>query len=169
MVVIDGKCIAMDQEQVYQQLKSLTADKVKDVEIYYNAPAQYHFNGAVINIVTSLGNQPELSLYLDAAIKQTYKTSVDDKVSLLCSNTKTTSLTSVGYIRNNQWRITDYKLYPDGTFVNPYRRRTAEIRSYGDKYRVSEDLTFQFSPNYKLTVDYYGIFDHDNSNKFTNI
>lgn len=169
MVVIDGKTVAMEQEQVYQQLKSLTADKVKDVEIYYNAPAQYHFNGAVINIVTTLGSQIELSLFLDGAVKQTRKTSTDDRTSLLWSNTKMTSLTSVGYIRNNQWSTTDYKLYPDGTFTNPYRQRTAENRSYGDKYKVSEDLTFQFSPNYRLTVDYYGIFDHDNSFTHTNI
>lgn len=169
LVVIDGKTVAMEQEHVYQQLKSLSADKVKDVEIYYNAPAQYHFNGAVINVVTTLGSQSELSLFLDGTVKQTRKTSTNDKASLLWSNTKITSLTSAGYIRNNKWSITDYRLYTDGTFTTSYRQRITENNSYGDLYKVSEDITFQPSSNYRVTFDYYGIFGHDNSNKYTKI
>lgn len=169
MVVIDGKVIAMGQEQVYQQLKSLTADRVKDIEIYYNAPVQYHFDGAVINVITTLGNQSEVSLFLDGALKQTRKTSTEDKASLLFSNKLVTSLSSVGYTRENQWSSNDYRLYNDATFSNPYRTRKAENRSYGDKYNMSEDLTFQFTPENRLTLDYYGIFAHDNSITNTNI
>lgn len=169
MVVIDGKMVTMDQEQVYQQLKSLTADKVKDVEIYYNAPAQYHFEGAVINVITTLGSQNEVSLFLDSSLKQTRKTSTEDKASLIFSNKIVTSLTSFGYTCNNQWSCTDYRLYNDATFKNPYRKRTSENRSYGDKYKVIEDLTFQFSPTNRLTLDYYGIFAHDISTTNTNI
>lgn len=169
MVVIDGKITTMEQEQVFQQLKALAPDKVKNIEIYYNAPAKYHFNGAVINITTTFGSLSEYSVFLDATAKQTRKTSTDDRASLLWSNKGITSLTSVGYIYDSQWSNTKYRLYPDNTFTNPYRERDAINRLYGNKYHVSEDLTFQFSPDYRLTIDYYGMFNNDNSITNTNI
>lgn len=169
MVVIDGKTTTMEQEQVFQQLKALAPDKVKNIEIFYNAPAKYHFNGAVINITTTLGSLSEYSVFLDVAAKQTRKTSTDDRASLLWSNKGITSLTSVGYIYNNQWSKTTYQLYPDNTFTNPYRERDAINCLYGNKYHVSEDLTFQFSPDYRLIIDYYGMFNNNNSITNTNI
>lgn len=73
MVVIDGKTTTMEQEQVFQQLKALAPDKVKNIEIFYNAPAKYHFNGAVINITTTLGSLSEYSVFLDVAAKKPVK------------------------------------------------------------------------------------------------
>ncbi len=163
MVIIDGKATTMEQEQVYQELKSLSPDKVKSIEINYNAPAKYHFNGAVINIVTIIGEKKDLSMFVDGSISRTRKYSTDDKTSLLWSNKKATSFTSIGYTHNNEWGYSDCSLFPNNSFLTPYRTRYAEHNSHYNKYNISEDLSFNMSSENKLNIDYYGVFDNNNT------
>ena len=40
-VIIDGRVTNMTQEQTAQLLKSMSKDRLKDVEVMYNAPARY--------------------------------------------------------------------------------------------------------------------------------
>ena len=160
MIIIDGKAV-MDAEHVLSQLKALSAEQVRSVEIDYNAPAKYHFNGAVINIRTTLGLADEVSMFMDASAWKTKKWSTREKLRLILSNRRLTSVTSGGYTRLNMWSADKYRLFPDGTFTNPYRINNRQLRSYGDQYRVGEDLTWAFGKNNRLTWDYYGYFNHE--------
>lgn len=51
-VVIDGKPSTLSGDQLRSVLENLPAEQVKQTEVIQNAPARYHTNGAVINIVT---------------------------------------------------------------------------------------------------------------------
>lgn len=51
-VLVNGKPHAMNQEQLNNYLGQIKSGDVKNIELIYNAPPQYHTKGAVINIVT---------------------------------------------------------------------------------------------------------------------
>lgn len=50
-VMIDGKLSTLTMEQLYTMLNNTPANRVEKAEIIYNAPPQYHVNGAVVNLV----------------------------------------------------------------------------------------------------------------------
>lgn len=50
-IILDGELTNMPVENLYQLLYSIPVDRLKNVEVMYSAPAKYHVNGAVINIV----------------------------------------------------------------------------------------------------------------------
>ena len=50
-ILINGEVSQMTMQQLYQLLYSMPVDRLKNVEIMYSAPAKYHVNGAVINVV----------------------------------------------------------------------------------------------------------------------
>ncbi len=50
-IILNGEPTTMPLQNLYQLLYSTSVDRLKNVEIMYSAPAKYHVNGAVINIV----------------------------------------------------------------------------------------------------------------------
>lgn len=50
-ILLDGELTGMPKENLYRLLQSLPVDRLKHVEMMYTAPARYHTDGAVINIV----------------------------------------------------------------------------------------------------------------------
>lgn len=50
-VVINGEPTNMPVQNLYQLLYTTPIDRLKNVEVMYTAPAAYHVNGAVINVV----------------------------------------------------------------------------------------------------------------------
>ncbi|MDE6793790.1 MAG: TonB-dependent receptor [Muribaculaceae bacterium] len=50
-VIINGELTNMPLQNLYQLLYTTPIDRLKNVEIMYSAPAKYHVNGAVINVV----------------------------------------------------------------------------------------------------------------------
>ena len=49
-LMINGKLTSMSREQVITLLKSMPADRVKNAEMMYSAPARYQVRGALINV-----------------------------------------------------------------------------------------------------------------------
>lgn len=50
-IAINGQIPPMPQGQLKQLLQSMPASQIASVEVFYNAPPQYHVHGAVINII----------------------------------------------------------------------------------------------------------------------
>lgn len=50
-LIINGEPTTMPLQNLYQLLYSTPIDRLQSVEVMYSAPAKYHVNGAVINIV----------------------------------------------------------------------------------------------------------------------
>lgn len=50
-IILNGELTNMPVENLYQVLYTIPVDRLKNVEVMYSAPAKYHVNGAVINIV----------------------------------------------------------------------------------------------------------------------
>ena len=50
-IILNGELTNMPLQNLYQLLYSTPVDRLKNVEIMYSAPAKYHVNGSVINVV----------------------------------------------------------------------------------------------------------------------
>ncbi|WP_289191265.1 outer membrane beta-barrel family protein [Xylanibacter rodentium] len=50
-IILNGEPTNMPVQNLYQLLYSTSVDRLKNVEVMYAAPAKYHVNGAVINVV----------------------------------------------------------------------------------------------------------------------
>ncbi|MDE6305576.1 MAG: hypothetical protein K2L90_03200, partial [Muribaculaceae bacterium] len=50
-IILNGELANMPLQNLYQLLYTTPIDRLKNVEIMYSAPAKYHVNGAVINVV----------------------------------------------------------------------------------------------------------------------
>ena len=50
-VILNGELTNMPLQNLYQLLYTTPVDRLKTVEVMYTAPAKYHVNGAVINVV----------------------------------------------------------------------------------------------------------------------
>lgn len=50
-IILNGELTNMPVDNLYQLLYSIPVDRLKNVEVMYAAPARYHVDGAVINIV----------------------------------------------------------------------------------------------------------------------
>lgn len=50
-IILNGELTNMPLPNLYQLLYTTPIDRLKNVEIMYSAPAKYHVNGAVINVV----------------------------------------------------------------------------------------------------------------------
>jgi len=50
-IILNGELTNMPVQNLYQLLYSTPIDRLKNVEVMHSAPAKYHVNGAVINIV----------------------------------------------------------------------------------------------------------------------
>lgn len=50
-IILNGELTNMPLQNLYQLLYTTPVDRLENVEIMYSAPAKYHVNGAVINVV----------------------------------------------------------------------------------------------------------------------
>ena len=50
-IILNGELTNMSLQNLYQLLYTTPVDRLKNVEIMYSAPAKYHVNGAVINVI----------------------------------------------------------------------------------------------------------------------
>ena len=53
-IMLNGELTNMPLQNLYQLLYNTPVDRLKNVEVMYSAPAKYHVNGAVINVVLKL-------------------------------------------------------------------------------------------------------------------
>lgn len=71
-VMIDGKVSTMDSGQLYAVLSSMPASRVKEAELIYNAPAEYHVRGSVINLITKTPTERSISGQVTAGFTDRY-------------------------------------------------------------------------------------------------
>ncbi|KGN70108.1 hypothetical protein HQ38_00610 [Porphyromonas crevioricanis] len=69
VIAINGQIPPIPQGQLKQLLQSMPASQISSVEVFYNAPPQYHVNGAVINII--LHEQKEQGRFLQGEVHTT--------------------------------------------------------------------------------------------------
>lgn len=100
-VIINGKSTNMSESQLRNLLKNMPKERIREAEIMYSAPPQYHVRGAVINLVLENGvsDTRQLQGQINTLYDQGYYANFQGGATILYSTPKTSTdlMYSFGY------------------------------------------------------------------------
>ncbi|WP_233202074.1 hypothetical protein [Parabacteroides provencensis] len=100
-VIINGKATNMNASQLADLLKNMPKERVREAEIIYSAPPQYHVRGSVINLVLKSGtsDEPQLQGQVNALYSQGHYANYQGGATVLYSTSKSSTdfIYSFGY------------------------------------------------------------------------
>lgn len=158
-VIMDGQVTNLSQEQLTQVLKSMSKDRVSDVEVMYNAPARYQVSGACININLrhDTGGQQRLTGEVFGSYDQSHHAAFQERASVVYSGKKLSADIMYSHNHGDDFRtteITSHHTLDDGSVhdIQSFERTLATGHSH--KLRLS--AAYNFSDNHRLSLSYYG-------------
>ena len=157
-IIVNGELTNMPLQNLYQLLYTTPVDRLKNVEIMYSAPAKYHVNGAVINVVL---NSPKPLDGLQGQLRTGYNQELDE-LHLIAADNKTwmqnfeqkikeetgIKTMKVGFNKVFGYYIEVRNVHKDKvpkewirkqTLVNAERYITQELKEYEEKILGAED------------------------------
>ena len=127
-ILINGEVSQMTMQQLYQLLYSMPVDRLKNVEIMYSAPAKYHVNGAVINVVLKTPSALDgLSGQARAGYSQDHYSSFGGGLAGVYAVDKWTFDLNYSLAKSRSWRsedMTSWHTLMDGMHVVEDKNRT---------------------------------------------
>lgn len=100
-ILINGKKTNMDENQLNNLLKNMPKERIREAEVMYSAPPQYHVRGAVINLVldNAIYDTQQLQGQINTLYNQGYYKNFQGGVTILYNTPKTLTdfLYSFGY------------------------------------------------------------------------
>lgn len=113
-ILINGKKTNMDENQLNNLLKNMPKERIREAEVMYSAPPQYHVRGAVINLVldNAIYDTQQLQGQINTLYNQGYYKNFQGGVTILYNTSKTLTdfLYSFGYnqVRTGQEIISQH-------------------------------------------------------------
>ena len=113
-ILINGKKTNMDENQLNNLLKNMPKERIREAEVMYSAPPQYHVRGAVINLVldNEIYGTQQLQGQINTLYNQGYYKNFQGGVTILYNTPKTLTdfLYSFGYnqVRTGQEIISQH-------------------------------------------------------------
>lgn len=113
-ILINGKKTNMDENQLNNLLKNMPKERIREAEVMYSAPPQYHVRGAVINLVldNAIYDTQQLQGQINTLYNQGYYENFQGGVTILYNTPKTLTdfLYSFGYnqVRTGQEIISQH-------------------------------------------------------------
>ena len=113
-ILINGKKTNMDENQLNNLLKNMPKERIREAEVMYSAPPQYHVRGAVINLVldNAIYDTQQLQGQINTLYNQGYYNNFQGDVTILYNTPKTLTdfLYSFGYnqVRTGQEIISQH-------------------------------------------------------------
>jgi len=113
-ILINGKKTNMDENQLNNLLKNMSKERIREAEVMYSAPPQYHVRGAVINLVldNAIYDTQQLQGQINTLYNQGYYKNFQGGVTILYNTPKTLTdfLYSFGYnqVRTGQEIISQH-------------------------------------------------------------
>ncbi len=159
-LMINGKLTSMSREQVITLLKSMPADRVKNAEMMYSAPARYQVRGALINVTLIKEASKDTSLQgeLYAKAESKHEANFNERASLAFhkgivsidgyyslthgKSFHTNDKTGIHTLDNGEKHDIDTRMVTRG-----------DGRPEHD-YRIAADL--DFAKNHQLSISYSG-------------
>lgn len=172
-VIIDGQVTNLSQEQLAQVLKSMSKDRVGDVEVMYNAPARYQVSGGCINININLrhdtGGQQRLTGEVFCSYDQSHHAAFQERASVVYSGKKLSADIMYSHDHGDSFsttEITSHHALDDGSVHDIQSLERTLATGHNHKLRLS--AAYSFSDDHRLSLSYYG--NHattDNSQRIT--
>ncbi|MCE2615437.1 MAG: outer membrane beta-barrel protein [Phocaeicola sp.] len=160
-IVLDGKVTNMTTEQLMALLKSMPANRIKNVEVMYNAPAKYQIRGAMINIILnhSTDGSSDLKGEVYGLINNKHHMNYEERGSLQYSHKKFSSDFLYSYNHGTYYQVTDnhslhtlnsgevHNMTSTGIVHAPEHRHSFRL---GMDYNISKDnqLSFVYNGEY---------------------
>ena len=113
-ILINGKKTNMDENQLNNLLKNMPKERIREAEVMYSAPPQYHVRGAVINLVldNAIYDTQQLQGQINTLYNQGYYKNFQGGVTILYNTPETLTdfLYSFGYnqVRTGQEIISQH-------------------------------------------------------------
>lgn len=113
-ILINGKKTNMDENQLNNLLKNMPKERIREAEVMYSAPPQYHVRGAVINLVldNAIYDTQQLQGQINTLYNKGYYKNFQGGVTILYNTPKTLTdfLYSFGYnqVRTGQEIISQH-------------------------------------------------------------
>lgn len=113
-ILINGKKTNMDENQLNNLLKNMPKERIREAEVMYSAPPQYHVRGAVINLVldNAIYDTQQSQGQINTLYNQGYYKNFQGGVTILYNTPKTLTdfLYSFGYnqVRTGQEIISQH-------------------------------------------------------------
>ncbi|MCD8210337.1 MAG: TonB-dependent receptor, partial [Prevotella sp.] len=106
-IIINGEASQMSTEQLYQLLYSMPISRLKQVELIQAAPAKYHVNGGVINVILKTPTALDgLQGQARIGYGQSHYASCDGAMSLLYATHRWTFEANYSLTKNKTWNST---------------------------------------------------------------
>ena len=113
-ILINGKKTNMDENQLNNLLKNMPKERIREAEVMYSAPPQYHVRGAVINLVldNAIYDTQQLQGQINTLYNQGYYKNFQGGITILYNTPKTLTdfLYAFGYnqVRTGQEIISQH-------------------------------------------------------------
>lgn len=181
-VMIDGKLSTLTMDQLYTMLNNMPANRVEKAEIIYNAPPQYHVNGAVVNLVMQRPKNSSVEGEIAANYANQYFSDGGVNANLRVATPKTTLDVMYGINRKKNMQYSEieshHTLHDVLYDINQTERisskywehdiRTSFDYKFNDKNDINVAYTAMFSPDKKNQSHTVGDFQNSFSNKDAN-
>lgn len=161
-IILNGELTNMPISKLYQLLYAMPTDRLKQVEVMYAAPAKYHVNGAVINIVLKTPSPLDgLQGQARAGYNQGHYGSYGTTLSAIYALKSWTFDANYSLSRSKGWAhesyLSNHLLGDRRTVIEQEDRRSSESLSHllyaSAGYRFSEKSRLSLTYNGEVTGD----------------
>ena len=181
-VLIDGKPSTLTKEQLHTMLNNISANQIERVEIIYNAPPQYHVNGAIVNLIMRRFVKNSVEGEIGASYANQYYSDggVNANVRVTTSKTALDVMYAINRKKNMQYSEMEshhtlydvlHDIYQTERINSKYWEhhiRTSFDYKYNDKNNINITYTAMLSPDKKneshTTSDIHNSFNNKDVN-----
>lgn len=164
-VMIDGKLSTLTMEQLYTMLSNTPANRVEKAEIIYNAPPQYHVNGAVVNLVMQRPKNRNVEGEIATNYANQYFSDGGVNANLRIATPKTTLDVMYGISRKKNMQYLETASHHTLHDVLYDINQTERISSKYWEHDISTSFDYRFNENNDINVAYTAMFSPDKKNQ----
>ncbi len=157
-IIISGKISHLDLSQITDYLKSVPAEEVEKVEVIYNAPPQWHVNGAVINVVLKKKKTFSINGQLKGNWTNKHANSFDTGGSLFIASSKWNFDIVYDFANTRSLGKTETSgIHTLGGTLYDIESSTKE-RALADKHSVYTNIGYSINKTSSINLSYNGLF-----------
>ena len=154
-ILVNGKKSGMSAEQIQSYLASIPAERVSNIDVYYNTPSRFGIRGASVNIVLSnpRSSSTEMRGSISGGIQQSAKTRGTAGVDVGFSSEKWSA--NIGYSGIYGDKESDLKLETEhncmGTTHDVFHDNRNYVKSFNNNFYTDADITLSKESSLQLS------------------
>lgn len=170
-VIVDGNKTNLTQEQLAQALRSIQTNRLENVEVMYNAPAQYNVRGACINInfTHETAEQQKITGEIYGMYDQSHDAAFQERASMVYTGKKLSVDFIYSHNHGNSFNTINsdsHHSLNDGNTYNIATYQREHTRGHNHQIRLS--LGYNFTKRHNVNLTYYGAYATSHKRQNTN-